>query len=228
LDLSLIAIWTSGDEKRKKVSRIKTTSAKLGTIFIGLIVILVCEHSSAQTYKWVDEKGTVHFTDDISKMPEQYRPSVSPMQKKSGPSTKTKKATGVNYSTGAGLCSEIERSINGLVNYTNTQCLPAAGSRKETTSLILISSQPIFNVKTLKKAWLTTVVGAVGEVIANHPSAKVGKIFVSDVTLMQYRKGFVLSGEIAKRLHGKTSNQEIDLEELYLQINRAIKRTDIP
>jgi clan AA aspartic protease (TIGR02281 family) len=27
-------------------------------------------------YKWVDEKGTLHFTDDLSKIPERYRPDV--------------------------------------------------------------------------------------------------------------------------------------------------------
>lgn len=27
----------------------------------------------AETYKWVDEKGAVHFTDDLSQVPERYR-----------------------------------------------------------------------------------------------------------------------------------------------------------
>ncbi|MGB9627932.1 MAG: retroviral-like aspartic protease family protein [Thermodesulfobacteriota bacterium] len=29
-----------------------------------------------EMYKWVDEKGTVHFTDDLSKIPERYRPEA--------------------------------------------------------------------------------------------------------------------------------------------------------
>lgn len=29
-----------------------------------------------EMYKWVDEKGTVHFTDDLSKIPEKYRPDT--------------------------------------------------------------------------------------------------------------------------------------------------------
>jgi clan AA aspartic protease (TIGR02281 family) len=42
------------------------------------IVILIFFVSSAygEMYKWVDEKGTLHFTDDLSKVPEQYRPDV--------------------------------------------------------------------------------------------------------------------------------------------------------
>jgi len=31
---------------------------------------------STETYKWVDEKGTVHFADDLSTIPEQYRPDT--------------------------------------------------------------------------------------------------------------------------------------------------------
>jgi hypothetical protein len=39
----------------------------------------------AEVYKWVDEKGTVHFTDDYSKIPEKYRgqPEREPSKKDS-------------------------------------------------------------------------------------------------------------------------------------------------
>jgi clan AA aspartic protease (TIGR02281 family) len=42
------------------------------------IVILIVFVSSAygEMYKWVDEKGTLHFADDLSKVPEQYRPGA--------------------------------------------------------------------------------------------------------------------------------------------------------
>jgi len=29
--------------------------------------------SSEQVYRWTDEKGTIHFTDDFSKIPEKFR-----------------------------------------------------------------------------------------------------------------------------------------------------------
>jgi clan AA aspartic protease (TIGR02281 family) len=41
------------------------------TILIGLTL-----PASAEMYKWVDEKGTVHFTDDISSIPEKYREGI--------------------------------------------------------------------------------------------------------------------------------------------------------
>jgi clan AA aspartic protease (TIGR02281 family) len=44
--------------------------------FFLLIFILLAgmvPSSYGETYKWVDEKGTVHFTDDLSSIPEKYR-----------------------------------------------------------------------------------------------------------------------------------------------------------
>jgi hypothetical protein len=36
-------------------------------------------NSIAQVYKWVDERGAVHFTDDITLIPERYKSSTKPM-----------------------------------------------------------------------------------------------------------------------------------------------------
>ncbi len=33
--------------------------------------------TEAQVYRWVDEKGVIHFTDDMSQVPERYRASVT-------------------------------------------------------------------------------------------------------------------------------------------------------
>lgn len=41
-------------------------------LIIILLVFLV-PSSYGEMYKWVDEKGTVHFTDDLSNIPEKYR-----------------------------------------------------------------------------------------------------------------------------------------------------------
>jgi hypothetical protein len=42
----------------------------------------------SQVYKWIDEKGSVHFTDDVTKIPEQYRSrteQVPVLREESGP-----------------------------------------------------------------------------------------------------------------------------------------------
>jgi len=41
-----------------------------------LLLAMVGSHAYAEMYKWVDEKGTLHFTDDFSKIPEKYQPDA--------------------------------------------------------------------------------------------------------------------------------------------------------
>jgi hypothetical protein len=54
------------------------------TILLGTIgvLILVTLTFAQEIYQWMDEKGTVHFTDDLSLVPERYRNQV---QKKKPP-----------------------------------------------------------------------------------------------------------------------------------------------
>jgi hypothetical protein len=44
-------------------------------ILIGLILCSVIS-AGQEVYRWVDEKGTVHFTDDLGKVPEKYQEKV--------------------------------------------------------------------------------------------------------------------------------------------------------
>ena len=41
--------------------------------FIILFFLFISEICFAEVYRWVDEKGAVHFTDDITQVPERYR-----------------------------------------------------------------------------------------------------------------------------------------------------------
>ncbi len=43
--------------------------------FLGFFIFFVLP-CYGEMYKWVDEKGTVHFTDDLTKIPERYRPDA--------------------------------------------------------------------------------------------------------------------------------------------------------
>ena len=45
-------------------------------IFFILLFLFSAEFSFAEVYKWVDEKGLVHFTDDFIQIPEKYRTKV--------------------------------------------------------------------------------------------------------------------------------------------------------
>jgi Tfp pilus assembly protein PilO len=45
-------------------------------LFVILVAFLISGISFAQVYKWVDEKGVTHFTDDMTQVPEKYRPKA--------------------------------------------------------------------------------------------------------------------------------------------------------
>lgn len=50
----------------------------MAALTIGLLTIPFLVHS--ELYKWIDDKGDVHFTDDYSNIPERYRPVTETQQ----------------------------------------------------------------------------------------------------------------------------------------------------
>lgn len=63
----------------------------LAALTIGLLTIPFLAHS--ELYKWIDDKGDVHFTDDYSSIPEKYRPVTETQrspEKTSSPSVEKK------------------------------------------------------------------------------------------------------------------------------------------
>jgi hypothetical protein len=48
-------------------------------IFATLVMAVPLTHGQ-EIYRWVDEKGTVHFSDDLSLVPEQYRDQIEKKQ----------------------------------------------------------------------------------------------------------------------------------------------------
>jgi hypothetical protein len=53
---------------------LKRIAIILATIMFGLL--LHFQPAQAEIYKWIDEKGTVHFTEDTETIPERYRKNV--------------------------------------------------------------------------------------------------------------------------------------------------------
>lgn len=50
---------------------------KMRCVILSLLMgIVLAFPGYAEVYKWVDEKGTVHFADDLSRIPEKYRPDA--------------------------------------------------------------------------------------------------------------------------------------------------------
>ena len=48
-------------------------------ILFALFALCVSDFSLAEVYRWVDDKGVVYFTDDITQVPEKYRPKAERM-----------------------------------------------------------------------------------------------------------------------------------------------------
>jgi clan AA aspartic protease (TIGR02281 family) len=62
---------------RNKINLIEARGLGMSkAFFLVTILIALALPAGAEMYKWVDEKGTVHFTDDISSIPEKYREDV--------------------------------------------------------------------------------------------------------------------------------------------------------
>lgn len=49
---------------------------KSSFLLIQVFVIIYCFHSYAEIFKWEDEKGNIHYTDDYSKIPKKYIKSI--------------------------------------------------------------------------------------------------------------------------------------------------------
>ncbi len=44
---------------------------------LAALVLIFVGSASAETYRYVDDKGELHFVDDIAKVPKKYRKQVS-------------------------------------------------------------------------------------------------------------------------------------------------------
>jgi len=56
-------------------------------ILLFILILYASNASFAEVFKWVDEKGTVHFTHDPSNIPEKYRDSMKVEDEEVFPST---------------------------------------------------------------------------------------------------------------------------------------------
>jgi hypothetical protein len=70
--MKIIAIANQKGKKTSERGRIMGTLGKMALTVIMLVSLLISQSSNAETYKWVDEKGTVHFTEDPATIPEKY------------------------------------------------------------------------------------------------------------------------------------------------------------
>lgn len=131
-----------------------------------------------------------------------------------------------------GFCYEVENSINAMIPWTYTKCLPAAGTKPGTQSIILISEKAVFFQEQTKKGWLAAAVGAVGYVANQHDKQfrLTGDVIVSDVNHMKNRppQAWRLPANTVKALQRRISNDEINANQFLYGIYQALVPFEIP
>jgi hypothetical protein len=126
-------------------------------------------------------------------------------------------------------CADIEGMIDGLVDYTDTKCLPAAAAASAGASFIIISEQPVFSVDASKKGWLLASLGAVGFVLnEERPSFKADEVIFSDVQRMKERTGYVIKVSVLKSLQRKVKADELSLEAAYTEMLSGMRPMTLP
>jgi len=105
-------------------------------VLIGGLMLLptVCPVDAKEVYKWVDEKGTIHFSEDESSIPEKYKGQI---EKKSVPEEAQEREEKVKVRKQDG-----KRARDGL-----------AGKEKEKINKNRIEGDVVESVKTILSLW---------------------------------------------------------------------------
>jgi hypothetical protein len=82
-----------------------------------LILLLAATVAHAETYKWIDSEGTVHFSDSLGEIPANYRNSANPLDMNKTPDNKSglrqdsgasRDESGQNGTDQSGIPSQVE------------------------------------------------------------------------------------------------------------------------
>ena len=110
----------------------------IAALTISLLIIPFLVH--AEVYKWVDEKGTVHFTDDNSGIPEKYGQQVEKRSFSEDPKPMTEekktesKTAGIPFSS-SGM-GETPLLFSGLISTVGSGTIIVTGEGKNMVFLI--------------------------------------------------------------------------------------------
>ncbi len=125
-----------------------------------------------------------------------------------------------------GLCSEMERLINTLVDYTSTKCIPALD--KNGTNFIFVSEKPVFSVPASEKAWALVVAAAVGKTMNYNSSYKSNEVFVADAGMAKDKKFYKFDTDLAKSLQRKVYSGEVSPDVMWIQLKAALTPYTVP
>jgi hypothetical protein len=66
------------------------------------------------------------------------------------------------------------------------------------------------------------VAGAFGQTIHENPSVRLDEVFVSDISLVKQRKGYLIKASLLHTIQQKVKNDQMNLEQMYSEIMSAI------
>jgi hypothetical protein len=129
---------------------------------------------------------------------------------------------------GQALCYQIEKTVNALVDYTQTSCLPTKGKSPETHSFILLSNKPVFSTEASKKGWVIAAIAATGDALNKNASVRADELWLSDTTQMKTRIVYVMPAAMAKSLQRKVKGDQITVDGMYSEIIKNLDKRNLP
>jgi hypothetical protein len=110
----------------------------IAALTVSLLMIPFLAHT--EVYRWVDEKGTVHFTDDNSRIPEKYGQQVERRSFSEDPKPMTEEKKTENKTAGILLSSssmgETPLLFSGLISSVGSGTIVVKGEGKEMVFLV--------------------------------------------------------------------------------------------
>lgn len=124
--------------------------------------------------------------------------------------------------TGLAICSRVQDAVNGLVDFTSTRCIPALANGY---GFVIISDKPVFAAPAAKKAWVLTVVAAVGKEM-NDRALSGGEMLLSDVASTRQRVAWSFPVNLARSLQHQIQHDQISLDDMYATVTRNLKKVN--
>lgn len=98
------------------------------TVIISSLLIPFLIH--AEIYKWIDDKGNIHFTDDSSNIPEKYLPFAKAQEvskESSAPISKGKSAPALASKSSEPLVDTTPRLFSGVISAVGAGTIAVTG-----------------------------------------------------------------------------------------------------
>ena len=129
----------------EKVLKVRKPSMRkkvlMTTFMVSFLLIPFLIH--AEVYKWIDDKGTIHFTDDYSNIPEKYLPSAEPQKspqespkESSAPIPKEKSAPVLASKSPEPLVDATPRLFSGVISTVDAGMIVVTGEGNDMVFLI--------------------------------------------------------------------------------------------